>query len=62
VDDGVHQAQDAARALEALEARPVLVEAVEQLGVDRVGLLDAVLVVAIARLAREVVGMAVVEG
>ena len=61
VDDGVHQAQDAARALEALEARPVLVEAVEQLGVDRVGLLDAVLVAAVARLAREVVGVAVVH-
>ena len=44
VDDGVHQPQDAARALEALEARPVLVEPVEQLRVDRVGLLDPVLV------------------
>ena len=49
VDDGVHQPQDAARALEALEARPVLVEAVEQLRVDRVGLLDPVLVAALAR-------------
>ena len=61
VDHGVHQTQDAARALEALEARPVLVEAIEQLGVDRVGLLDAVLVAAVARLAREVVGVAVVH-
>ena len=61
VDDGVHQPQHAAGALEALEARPVLVEAVEQLGMDRVGLLDAVLVAAVARLAREVVGVAVVH-
>ena len=61
VDDGVHQPQHAARALEALEGRPVLVEAVEQLGVDRVGLLDAVLVAAVAGLAREVVGVRVVH-
>ena len=61
MDDGVHQAQDAARALEALEARPVLVEAIEQLGMDRVGLLDAVLVAAVTRLARELVGVAVVH-
>ncbi len=61
VDDGVHQAQDAARALEALQARPVLVEPVEQLGVDRVGLLDAVLVAAVARLARELVGVTVIH-
>src|SRR5205823_770334 len=61
VDDGVHEAQHAARALEALEARPVLVQAVEQLWVNRKGLLDAILVAAIPRIAREVVGVAVVH-
>ena len=61
VDDGVHQPQHTAGALEPLQARPVLVEPVEQLGVDRVGLLDPVLVVGVARLARELVGVLAVE-
>ena len=37
VDHRAHQAQDAAGALEALKRRPLLVERVEQLRVDRVG-------------------------
>lgn len=40
VHHGADQAQDAAGALEPLERRPVLVEQVEQLWVDRVGGLD----------------------
>ena len=51
MDDGAHQAQDAARALELLQGGPVAVEPVEQLGVDRVGGAQAPLVVGLEGLA-----------
>jgi hypothetical protein len=47
VDDGGHQAQHAARALEALQRGPVLVEPVEELGVDGIGGPHALQVVAL---------------
>ena len=53
VDDRRHQPQHAARALELVERRPVAVEPVEQLGMDRVGGGEPPLVVALARLERE---------
>ena len=57
MDDGAHQPQHTAGALEPLQRRPFLVEAVEQLGVDRVGALDPVFVCGVAGFAREVVGV-----
>ena len=53
VDHRRHQAQHAARALELHQRRPVGVEPVEDLRMDRVGRLDALLVVAVAALGRE---------
>ena len=53
VDHRRHQPQHAARALELHQRRPVGVEPVEDLGVDRVGRLDALLVLGIAALGRE---------
>ena len=61
VDHGVHQPQHPAGALEPLQARPVFVEPVEQLGMDRVGLPDPGLVARVARLPREVLGVPPVE-
>ena len=46
VDDVGHQVQDAPGALEAVQGGPVVVEAVEQFGVQRVGVADPLLVVA----------------
>ena len=57
VDDCGHQAQHAAGALEALEGRPVLVEAVEHLGVYRVTRHHALAVLQLARLRRELSGV-----
>ena len=53
VDHRRHQAQHAARALELHQRGPVGVEPVEDLRVDRVGRLDALLVVGVAALGRE---------
>ncbi len=61
VDDGAHQPQHAAGALEALERRPVLVEPVEQLRVYRVGRLDPVFVGDLTALARELPSVLAVE-
>jgi hypothetical protein len=49
-----HEAQDAAGALEPVERRPVLVEPVEQLRVDRVRQLHPPPVLGLTDLAREV--------
>ena len=61
VDHGAHQSQHATGALEPLQRRPLLVESVEQLRVNRVGPLDAVLVRRVAGLTREVVGVLAVH-
>ena len=53
VDHRRHQAQHAAGALEFHQGRPVRAEAVEDLGVDRVGGLDALLILGLAALRRE---------
>ena len=45
VNDGRHQPQHAARALELHQRRPVRVQAVEDLGMDRIGGLDPLLVI-----------------
>jgi hypothetical protein len=50
LDDGGHEEEDAAGALELDQGGPVGVEAVEDLGVDGVGGLDAFLVVGVAAL------------
>jgi len=61
VDHGRHQAQDAARALELEQRRPVGVEAVEDLRVDRVRCLDALLVVGVGALRRKLLVLHPVE-
>ncbi len=61
MDHRAHQSQHTAGALKALQRGPFLVKGVEQLGVDRVGPLDAVLVRRVARLTREVVGVLAVH-
>ena len=53
VDHRGHQAQHAAGALELHQGRPVVVEAVEDLRVDRVGRFDPLLVVRVAAIRRE---------
>jgi hypothetical protein len=45
VHDRRHESQYSARALEAFKRRPVLVEPIEQLGMYRVRILDALLVI-----------------
>ena len=62
MDDVGHEAQHAARALEARQRGPVVVEAVEELGVDRVGVHHAALVGALAALGRELRLVLRVEG
>ena len=61
VDHRRHQAQHAARALELHQRGPVAVEPVEDLGVDRVGGLDALLVVAVPALGRELGSLRAIE-
>ena len=61
VDNGGHQAQHATGALEFDQRRPVAVEAVEDLRVNRVGGLDALLVIAAAALGREFLLLAAIE-
>src|SRR5947209_8855485 len=58
---GSHQAQDAARALEFLNARPVVVEPVKEFGVYRVGGLDAPFVFRFAAISRELLWLAAIE-
>ncbi len=53
VDDRRHQAQHAAGPLELHQRGPVLVQAVEHLGVDRVGVAQALLVLGLVGLGRE---------
>ena len=60
-DHGRHQPQHAAGALELVERRPVLVEPVEQLGMDRVRQLHPPPVLGLADLAREVGRLLAVE-
>jgi hypothetical protein len=60
-DDVRHKAQDAAGALELLEARPVLRQAVEELGMDRVGDPQELKVAGLAGLGRELGGVRIVE-
>ena len=61
VDHRRHQAQHAAGALEFHQRGPVGVEAVEDLRVDRIGRLDAFLVVGVAALGRELLVLRPVE-
>ena len=61
VDHRRHQAQHAAGALEFHQGRPVRVEPVEDLGVDRIGRLDALLVLGLAALRRELGLLGAVE-
>ena len=61
VDDGRHQPQHAARALELDQRGPVAIEAVEDLGVDGIGGAHALLVVGVAALGRELLLLAAVE-
>ena len=61
VDHGGHQAQHASGALEPHEGRPVRVEAVEDLGVDRVRGLQSLLVVGVPALRRKVRVLPAVE-
>ena len=62
VDHRRHQAQHAAGALELHQRGPVGVEPVEDLRVDRVGRLDALLVVGVAALGRELLAAACGRG
>lgn len=52
-----HQAQDAARALELLKRTPARIELVEQLGMDRIGLLQLAPIILIRAALREIVGV-----
>ena len=61
VDNCRHQAQHATGALKLDERRPVGVEAVEDLGVDGVGGLEALLVAAVATLGGELLLLGAVE-
>ncbi len=61
VDDGRHQAQHAAGPLELVQGGPVVVEPVEQLGVDRVGHLDPALVVGLPALRRKLLLLRAVQ-
>ena len=60
-DHGCHEPQHATGALESIDGRPVLVEPVEDLGVDRVGGLDAFDVGDLGALGREVGALAAVQ-
>lgn len=62
LDDLGHQAQHPARPLEAVERGPVAVEAIEQLGVDRVGVAQAPLVVPLPATLRELLLVFAVVG
>ena len=57
VDHGRHQPQDPASPLESLQARPVFIEGVEELGVDGVSQSYTSLIGRVACLAGEVVGV-----
>ncbi len=61
MDDGRHQPQDAAGPLEGHQRGPVRVEAVEDLGVDRVRGLQALLVVRVPALRRKLLVPGAVE-
>ena len=61
VDHGGHQAQHATRALELHQRGPVGVEAVKHFRVDRVGRAQALLIVRIAALRRELLMLGAVE-
>ena len=61
MDYGRHQTQHAARALEGLKRRPVLVEPVEHLGMDGVAAHHAVAVLELAGIDREVGGVLAVH-
>ena len=61
MDDVAHQSEHAPGALESVKRRPVLVEPIEQLRVQRVGRFDPSLVCRLARLARELAGVPGVE-
>ena len=52
-----HQAQHAARALEFFERTPARVELVEQLGMDRINLLQLAPIVLVRTALREIVGV-----
>src|SRR5947209_7592509 len=58
---GSHQTQDTARALEFLNARPVVVEPVKEFGVNRVGGLDTPFVFRLAAISRELLRLAAIE-
>src|SRR5208337_3350546 len=53
MNDGRHQAENAASPLELVEGRPVVVQAVEELGMDRVRHFDPALVVNLPAVERE---------
>ena len=55
MDDRRHKTQHAARALEFVQSRPVVVQAVEKFRVDGVGLADAPFVVGLAAFGGELV-------
>ena len=61
VDGLRHQAQHAARPLEFFERSPSRIELVEQLGMDRVGLLQLASIILVRAALREVVGVLAVE-
>jgi hypothetical protein len=61
MDHGRHQAQYAARALELHQGRPVAIEPVEDLRVDGIGRLQALLVIGGAAFRRELVGLRTIE-
>ena len=57
MDDLRHQAQHAARALEFFERSPARIELVEQLGMDRIGLLQLAPIILVRAALREIVGV-----
>ena len=61
MDHGRHQAQNAARALELHQGRPVGIEPVEDLRVDGIGRLQALLVIGGAAFRRELVGLRTID-
>ena len=61
VDDGGHQAQDAARALKFYQCGPVRVEPVEDFWMDRIGGAYSALVVGVSAFGRELLLLGAVE-
>src|SRR5947209_8848042 len=61
MDDGGHQAQDAACTLELLDARPVVVEPGKEFRMNRIGGFDAPFVLRLPTVCGKLLGLAAIE-